>query len=187
MQTVQVNSLTSRKTTGIPDHFGCWHNLMHRYNSLPMRLNQEQGAISCPWSSTGHCLETLKLEPPTVLISGYGDFPLKNQGLSIALFLIGNQAPKKAVFQVTDTRGYLILGCGNGTINRLHTTLPNDNPTKVYTTTQGEAHLKTIMTEAPKQNDTGRIGHNLRQPNIQLLDSAVHIDGKKHNLPITKE
>ena len=31
------------------------------------------------------------------------------------------------------------------------------------------------------------MGQDLSQPNIQLLHGAVVIDGKKHNLPITKE
>ena len=31
------------------------------------------------------------------------------------------------------------------------------------------------------------MGQDLRHPNIQLLDGAVLINGKKHILPITKE
>ena len=31
------------------------------------------------------------------------------------------------------------------------------------------------------------MGKDLRHPNIQLPDGAVHINGKKYNLPITKE
>ena len=45
-------------------------------------------------------------------INRYGDFQVKNQRLCAVICLTGNQAVQKAVSQVTDTRGYLILGCG---------------------------------------------------------------------------
>ena len=53
-----------------------------------------------------------KPEPPTVFINGCGDTPVKNQDLYTSVLLSGNQSPQKALFQVTDTKGYLILGCG---------------------------------------------------------------------------
>ena len=31
------------------------------------------------------------------------------------------------------------------------------------------------------------MGQDLRHPNIQLLDGAVLLNGKRHNIPITKE
>ena len=50
-------------------------------------------------------------EPPTVLISRYGNSLVANQRSCPAVLLIGCQTPQKAVFHIIDTRGYLILGC----------------------------------------------------------------------------
>ena len=49
------------------------------------------------------------------------------------------------------------------------------------------AHLKAIMTKAAKQRETSRPSQDKIHLNIQLLDGAVLINGKKHNLPVTKE
>ena len=43
-----------------------------------------------------------KPEPPTVCINGDDHFPVKT-GSFTDILLTGNQAPQKAVFQVTDT------------------------------------------------------------------------------------
>ena len=50
-----------------------------------------------------------KPEPATVLVNEYGESPVKNQ--VTVILLTRNQASQEAVFQVTDTRGYLILAC----------------------------------------------------------------------------
>ena len=55
-----------------------------------------------------------KPEPPIVSIKGYGDSPVNSQGPCTAIPLIGCQTSQKAVFQVTETRGYLILGQQTG-------------------------------------------------------------------------
>ena len=49
---------TDRKKTGISSHCGWQHNLMHGLTSMTVWLTQEQGATSCPCTSTGCCLET---------------------------------------------------------------------------------------------------------------------------------
>ena len=54
-------------------------------------------------------LRDKKPEPNTVLINAKSDSPVKNQRSCTAVILTGNQAPQKAVFQVTGVRGYLIL------------------------------------------------------------------------------
>ena len=50
-----------------------------------------------------------RLEPPVILISGYGDSPVANKGSGITILLTGCQTPRKSTFQVTDMTGYLIL------------------------------------------------------------------------------
>ena len=108
MHRVQVSSLKNKMTKGISGHFVCQHNAMHRYTSLTERFTWEQGPILCPCTSTGHCLET-RNQTPTVLINGYGAFPVKIKGLCTLVLHTGNQTTWKAMFQVTNTKGYLIL------------------------------------------------------------------------------
>ena len=40
----------------------------------------------------------------------YGDSPVANKGLCTAILLTECQTPRKAKFQVTEMRGYLIVG-----------------------------------------------------------------------------
>ena len=110
----------------------------------------------------------------------------KNQGSCTAVLLTGSWAPQKAVCQVTDTRGYFILGYETAQqIGYIHfpriTLLKLTQPPKI------PAHMKDIITKVPKHKETSRIDQDLRHPNIRLLDGAVLINGKKHNMPITKE
>ena len=49
-------------------------------------------------------------ELPHVIITGYDYSPVTNTGSCTAILITGCQVPRKAVFQVTDTRRYLILG-----------------------------------------------------------------------------
>ena len=73
----------------------------------------------------------------------------------------------------------------NNTTNRLHT-VPNVHPTKVYTTIKG-----TCSPEGHDHKDTekktGRIGQDLRHPNILLVDGALHINrNTTYPLPTSK-
>ena len=49
-----------------------------------------------------------RLELP-MMITRYGNSLVITTGSCIAVLLTGCQAPRKAVFQVTDTRGYLVI------------------------------------------------------------------------------
>ena len=111
---------------------------------------------------------------------------MKTQGSCTAVLLTGEQAPHKVVFKVTGTRGYLILGCeAVQQIGYMH--FPRITPPLLTQALKIHALLRAITVKAPKQKETSRTDQDLRHQNIQLLDGAVLINGKKDNLPITKE
>ena len=107
-------------TTGIYGHCGCQHNSMHTYTSMTVMLTQEKGAISCFCTGTNLCLRDKKPEPPTVLINGYGNSQVNNQGLYTAVLLTGSQAPQKqyCMSQTQNDTSSLDI---NSTTDRLHT------------------------------------------------------------------
>ena len=100
-----------------------------------------------------------KPEPPTVVINGYGDYPVKNHGSCKAILLTGNQAQQKVVFEVTDRRGYLILGHETaqqiGYIHFPRITLP-----KLTKAPKEHPHLRAMTGKMPKQEKSG-IGQDL--------------------------
>ena len=96
-------------------------------------------------------------ESPTILINGYGDSTVRNQGSCTVVPLTGNQASQKAMVQVTDTREYLILGHETAQqIDYIHftgITLPKmKQPLKMH------ACLKAMIAKAPKWKETSRTG-----------------------------
>ena len=44
-----------------------------------------------------------------------------------------------------------------------------------------------MVAKVPKHKKTSRMGQDLKSPRVKLLDGVVLINGKMHNLPITKE
>ena len=64
---------------------------------------------------------------------------VKNLGLCTVILFTGNQAPQKAVFQVPDIRGYLILGCGTAQKIGL-IKLPGITPQKFTQLPKAHAH-----------------------------------------------
>ena len=62
-----------------------------------------------------------------------------------------------------------------------------DNPIKAYTTTKCACSPKDYYDRATKQKEKGSMGQDLGHPNMQLLDGVVCINGRRPNLPITKE
>ena len=125
-----------------------------------------------------------KPKPPTVIISRYGDSLVANEGSSTATLLSGCQTPLKAVFQVTDTRGYLILGHEKvQQIGYMH--FPKITPSKLKQQPKTHAYLKTKAPKASRHKKTSRRGQDLKCSRVQMLDGAVLINGERHNLPIT--
>ena len=87
---------------------------------------------------------------------------------------------------VTETSGYLILG--HETAQQIgYIYFPRITPPKLTQPPKTHANLKALTAKVIKQKETGGMGQDLKHPNIQLLDGAVSNNGKKLNLPITKE
>ena len=184
MQTVQVNSLNKHEDNRHIQSCGCQHNVRHMYTSWTIRWIHKQGTISCPCKSIGHCLQT-RNQSITQFSSMDSDSPVKYQGSCPAVLLGGNKVPQKAVFQVTDTRGYLILG--HETVKQIgYIQFPSITLLKLTQPPRTHAHLKATTAKAPKHKKKSRMGQDLRHPNIQLIGGAVVISGKKNNLPLTK-
>ena len=65
--------------------------------------------------------------------------------------------------------------------------IPRITPPKLTQQSKVYANLKTIIANTPQHKETDRTGQDLRHSNILLLNGTVFINGKKDNLPITKE
>ena len=100
-----------------------------------------------------------KPEPSMMIITGCGDSPVPNTGLCTSELFIGYQAPRKAVFQVTYTRGYLILS--RETVRKIgYIYLPIITLPKLTQQPKMHAHLtairmKTSVHDATTENDRG--------------------------------
>ena len=130
-------------------------------------------------------LRDKKLDPSVVLINGYGDLLVKT-GCVDSFSSLEIRHPRKTVFQITDTRGYFILGHGIAQqIGNIH--FPRITQPKLTQSLKAYVHLTAILAKAPIQKDTGRLGQDLGDPNIQLLGGTVHINRKKCNLPIARD
>ena len=111
MQTVWVNSLNKQEdnrhvwllwlTTQL-DAWVCYFDC---------EFDSGAGCNVMPLYIYGSMFGNKKPKPCTVFINGYVDSPVKNHVSCTAIHLTECQEPQKAVFQVTDTRGYLIEGC----------------------------------------------------------------------------
>ena len=114
------------------------------------------------------------------------DSPVANQVLCAAVLLTGCQTAQKAVFKVTNTRGFLFLGYEMvqqiGYIHFLKITPPKlRQPPKIHT------HLEAIVAKAPRHKKTSGRGQSLKCPRAQLLGGAVLRNGKRHDVCIIKE
>ena len=90
------------------------------------------------------------------------------------------------MFQITDTKGYLIFGIERAQqIGYKH--FPRITSPKVTLPLKTHAHLKAITAKVPKQKEMGSTCQDLRHPNVQLPDGAALINWKKCSLPIIKE
>ena len=105
-------------------------------------------------------------ELPMMIITGYGDSLVANTGSCTAVLLTGCHVLRKAIFQVVDTRGYLILG--RETVRKIG-----------YMHFLMFTHLR--LTQQPK------VHTHLKAVRMKTLRHEVATDGKKHRLPIMKE
>ena len=121
-----------------------------------------------------------------IIITGCGDLSVANTGLCTLVLLTGCQLAKKAVFQITNTRGYLILH--RETVRKIgYIHFPKIMPLKLTLQPKMHAHLKATKVKTSRQEAASVKDWGLRHLRVQLLDGVVLINGKKHRLPIMKE
>ena len=122
---------------------------MIRLTSLTVRLTQEQSCNILPLYIYRSLFKDQRPEPPTILISGYGDSPVADQGSCIAVLLTGCQMPQRTVFQVTETSWYLILG--GETVQQIgYIWFLKITPPKLRQPPKTHTHLKAIAAKNTK-------------------------------------
>ena len=118
-----------------------------------------------------------ELMPTTVQIFGYGNSPVTNLGAcTIAIHTGNSQQPQIATCQVTDTRGYLILG--RETAQKVGYI---DFPEVIPPCLQNVPLIHTSVNALRSSSDETKV------PTCKVLDDAVILNGKRHCLPITKD
>ena len=183
----QVNSLDRQEDNSTSDHCGWQHIPWYRSKNSTAKLTLEQGATSCPCTSTDKFLGTgTKL--PTMIITENGNSSVANTGSYTAVLLTVCQAQGKPCSKSLTLRGYLILGRETASkIGYIHfpkITLPKlTQQPKTHTHT----HLKAIKTKTSRQEAANEKDWGLKCLRVQLLDCTLLINRKKYRLPITKE
>ena len=118
-----------------------------------------------------------ELMPTSVQIYGYGESPIANLAACIIITIqTSNKQPQMATCQVTDTRGYLIIG---------------------RTTAQQIGYIDfpvvtpPALTRVPQVHTSVNALHpnldEVKTPICEMTNDAVILNGKRHCLPITKE
>ena len=110
-------------------------------------------------------------------ILGYGESPIANLGAcTIAIYTGDRQKPQMATCQVTDTRGYLILGRETAQLVG-YIAFPEVTPSSLTSTPQIHTSVNALRPDSSKVN----------KPACEVLDDAVIMNGKGHCLSIKKE
>ena len=117
-----------------------------------------------------------ELMPTSVPMYGYGESPIANLGACIITIHTSNKQPQMATCQMTDTRGYLILG---------------------RTTAQQIGYIDFPVVTPPALTRVPQVhtSANALRPNLgevktpisEMTNDAVILNGKRHCLPIKKE
>ena len=142
-------------------------------------MTPEQGATSCPCTFTDQFSRIGYQNCLKMIITRHGDSQVANTGLSTAVLPTRCQAPRKAIFQVMDTRGYLTLG--RETVRKIgYIHFPNITPPKLTQQPKTHAHLKAIKMKTLRQETASEKNQGQRCLRVQLLNGVVLISGKKH-------
>lgn len=95
---------------------------------------------------------------------------------TIAIHTGDRQQPLMATCQVTDTRGYFILG--RETAQQVgYIAFPEVTPSSLTSKPQIHTSVNALQPVSSKVN----------KPTCEVLDDAVILNGKRHCLPLTKE
>ena len=108
--------LTGRKTTGISSQIWGQAKLNAQVHQLVCEIDSGAGCNIMTLYIYRSLFRDMRPEASTVIINVYGDSPAKKQGSGTVILLIGNLASEKAVFKVTNSKGYPILCHGQHNI-----------------------------------------------------------------------
>ena len=117
-----------------------------------------------------------ELMPTSVQIYGYGESPVANLAACIITIQTSNKQPQMATCQVTDTRGYLILGRTTAQQIR-YIDFPVVTPPALTRVPQVHTSVNALR---PNLDE-------VKTPICEMTNDAVILNGKRHCLPITKE
>ena len=118
-----------------------------------------------------------KLMPTSVQIYDYGESSIANLGACIiTIHTSNNYHPHLATCQVTDTRGYLILG--RTTAQQIgYIDFPVVTPPALTRVPQVHTSVNSLRSNLDE----------VKTPICEMTNDAVILNGKRHCLPITKE
>ena len=114
--------------------------------------------------------------PTPVQIVGYGESPIANLGACTITIHTSNEQPQLATCQVTDTRGYLILG--RTTAQQVgYIDFPVVTPPALTRVPQVHTSVNALRPNVDE----------VKTPKCEIVNDAVILNGKRHCLPITKK
>ena len=117
-----------------------------------------------------------ELMPTSVQTFGYGESPIANLGACTITIHTSNKQSQMATSQVTDTRGYLILG--RTTAQQIgYIDFPVVTPPASTRVSQVHTSVNALR---PNLDE-------VKMPTCEIMNDAVILNGKRHCLPITKE
>ena len=117
-----------------------------------------------------------ELIPTPVQIFGYGESPIANLPVCTITIHTSNKQPQMATCQVTDTRGYLILGRTTA-LQVGYIDFPVVTPPALTRVPQVHASVNAL---SPNLDE-------VKTPTCEVMNDAVILNEKRHCLPITKE
>ena len=117
------------------------------------------------------------LTPTSLQMFGYGESLVPSvRACTITIHTGDRQQPKLATCQVTDTRGYLILGRESAQ-QVGYIAFPEVTTPSLTSTPQFHTSVNALRPDSKK----------VTKPTSELLDDATILNGNRHCLPITKE
>ena len=117
------------------------------------------------------------LTPTSLQMFGYGESLVPSVGACTIVIHTGDrQQPQIATCQVTDTRGYLILGRESAQ-QVGYIAFPEVTKPSLTSTPQIHTSVNALRLDSKK----------VTKPTSELLDDATILNGNRHCLPITKE
>ena len=161
----------------------CQNEVMHE---IQCEVDSGAGCNVMPLYIYKHIFKNREMDPPGMNIFGYGGNPIKTLG---SCLIKVHTAKKKRLIQcqITDTKGYLILGRDTaediGYVQFPKIPAPNlQEPPIVHT------EVKSLQKDAkPISSGNKRSADHIEIPAYSIDQNSVLINGNKHTLPLTEE